>query len=91
MDALQFAGGIVAQRTANARHLQTMRKAVVNKNASGQREHLGLVLQAAEGRRENQAVVIALKFGAMFFHIMMLNLSAGALRRNEAQPVHTAS
>ena len=37
----------------------------MHKDAARQRKHLCLVLHAAEGRREDQAVIVALKLGAV--------------------------
>lgn len=38
-----------------------MSKSVVDENGSGEREDLGFVLEASEGGRENEAVVVPLK------------------------------
>ena len=44
----QQSRAVVAQRASYAGHLEAMRESVVHKDASWQREHLRLVLQAAE-------------------------------------------
>ena len=56
--------------------------------AARQREYLGLVLQAAEGRREDQAVVVALKVGAGVAPLVVVLLHAEAFGGDEAVPVH---
>lgn len=53
---------IVAQRAAYTRYFQTVSEPVVDKNAAWKREDLRLVLQSPEWCRENQAIVIPLKF-----------------------------
>ena len=55
----ELSNDIVAQRHTHTGHLQRVREAVVYEDAAGQRKHLCLVLQSAEGSRENQAVVVA--------------------------------
>jgi hypothetical protein len=42
-----------------------MCEAVVYENGTGKRKDLGLVLQPTKRRRENQAVVVALKLRAL--------------------------
>ena len=51
----------------------------MNENAARQREHLGLVLHPAEGRGEDEAVEIALKFCTLFGRITMGVFFAEAL------------
>lgn len=75
----EMAHHIDAQRATNARHLQAVCQSVMNENAARQREHLGLVLHPSEGRREDEAVEIALKFGALFGRITMGVFFAEAL------------
>ena len=57
----QLFGHIIAQRHAHAGHLKRVGEAVMHEDATWQRKHLRLVLQSAEGCRENQAVVVAFK------------------------------
>ena len=81
MAADQQACHIVAQRTAHARHLQAVRQPVVHKDAARQGKHLRLVLQAAEGGGEDQAVVVALKFRTVLGVVAVILLQAQALGR----------
>jgi hypothetical protein len=60
----------------------------VDKDASGQWKNLGLVLQAAERCGENQAVVVALKLGSVFFPDFMQSFQSETLVRYELFPVH---
>jgi hypothetical protein len=48
----------LAQRAPDGGHFQAMGEAVVDEDGPGKREDLGLVLQAAEGRRKNDTVVV---------------------------------
>ena len=63
----QLAADVVAQAAPHAAHLQRVGQAVVYEDASRQGEHLGLVLQSAEGGRENESVEIALELRAVVF------------------------
>ena len=56
---------VIAQRTAHTGHFEAVGKAVVDEDAAWKRKHLGLVLKAAEGCREDEAVVVAVEFGAV--------------------------
>ena len=73
------AGDVVAQRHAHARYFQAVGEAVVYEDAARQREYLRLVLQPAECRREDEAVVIALEFRAIVVAFGMLMLLSEAL------------
>jgi hypothetical protein len=44
---------------ADRSYFETMRKPVVDEDRAGQGEHLGLVLEAPEGRGEDDAIVIS--------------------------------
>jgi len=65
-----------------------MGKAVVDKDASGKRKNLSLVLQPAEGSRENQPVIIALKFAAIISSCSVIRFLSEALCREKLIPVH---
>jgi hypothetical protein len=60
----------------------------VDEDASGQRKNLGFILQAAERCGENQAVVVALKLGSVFFPDFMQSFQSETLVRYELFPVH---
>ena len=79
---------VVAQRHSHARHLQTVCETVVNEDASRQREHLSLVLHAAEGSRENQTVVVALELAAVVMALYVAVFLSEALVRNQFFPIH---
>ena len=65
-------GYVVTYRHAHTRHFQTVGETVVDEDAARQREDLRLVLQSAECRREDEAVVIALEFRAVIVALSML-------------------
>ena len=81
------AAHVVAQTTAHAAHLQAVCEPVVYEDASRQREHLRLVLQAAERSGEDEAVVIALELGAVIALRLSVLLSK-AFARQELFPLH---
>ena len=56
---------VVAERHAHGGHFERVGEAVVHEDAARQGEHLRLVLQAAEGCREDETVVIALELRAV--------------------------
>ena len=70
---------VIAQRHAHARHLQTVRESVVHEDAARQGKHLRLVLQPAEGRREDETVVVAFELGAVIVPLGMFVFLAEAL------------
>ncbi len=70
---------VVTQGHAHARHLQTVGKPVVYEDAAWQRKHLRLVLQTAEGRGEDETVVVAFELGAVVVPLSMLVFLAEAL------------
>lgn len=84
----KFFGHIVAQGASYTGYLQTMCEAVVNEDASREREYLCFVLQSAEWCREYQTVVIALKFSAIVLVGGVVLLHAQSFVRNELLPVH---
>jgi hypothetical protein len=65
-----------------------MGKTVMHKNAARQREHLGLVLQPAEGCRENETVIIPEKSRAVILMGGLNTLHAQTLCRNKSLPIH---
>ena len=72
-------GYVVTYRHAHTSHFQTVGEAVVYEDAARQREHLRLVLQSAECRREDETVVIALEFRAVIMALSMLVLLSETL------------
>ena len=72
----ELACHITAQRHAHTRHLQTVSKTVMHKDAARQREHLRFVLQATEGGGKNQTVVVALELGPVVMALTVLRLLA---------------
>ena len=58
---------VVAEASAYACYFEGVGEAVVDEDAAGQWEHLGFVLQAAEGGGENEAVVVSFEFCAVVF------------------------
>ena len=84
----QQAGYVAAQRHADAGHLQRVGQTVVHKDTARQGEHLCLVLQAAEGRRENQPVVVALELRAVVVPLQVPLLLSQPLVRYQLLPVH---
>ena len=75
MTLQQESAHVVAQTAAHAAYLQTVCESVMHKDASWQGEHLRLVLQTSEGSREDQAVIIALKFRAVVLAVWLSLLS----------------
>ena len=61
----QFGGDGVGHRLAHRADLERVGQAVVDEDGAREREHLRLVLKAAEGRREHQSVVVAAEVGAL--------------------------
>lgn len=82
---------VVAERHAHACHLQTVSEAVMYENAARQREHLSLVLHAAERRREYQPVVVALKLRAVVVPYGVARLLSESFVRYKLFPVHHLS
>ena len=60
----EFAGHIGAERAPHTSHFEAMREAIVYEDTAWQREDLRLVLHTAEGRGEDEAVVVAQKLCA---------------------------
>jgi hypothetical protein len=60
----------------------------VNEDASRQREHLSLVLHAAERSRENQTVVVAFELAAVVMALYVAVFLSEALVRNQFFPIH---
>ena len=48
-----------------------MSQAVMNKDITGKRKNLRLVLQPAEGGGEDQPIIIALEVGALMFALVI--------------------
>ena len=57
-----------------------MGQTVVDEDVSRKGKHLRLVLQPAEGRREDQPIVVALKIGALVLPLV-IGLHAEAFAR----------
>ncbi len=81
-------GNIISERHSHARHLQTVGKAVMYKDAAGQRKHLGLVLHTAEGCRKYQTVVVTFEFATVVMSLNVSFLLSEALVGNKLLPVH---
>ena len=71
MSLQKGAAHVVAKGASHTAHLQRVSQAVMDENASRQREHLCLVLQTAKRCREYQAVIVALEFRTVI-HTMLL-------------------
>ena len=56
-------GNFVGHRFADRGDFERVGQTVVDKDTAGQRKNLGLVLEAAEGRREDEPVEIAAEIG----------------------------
>ena len=83
MAVAEDAPHVVAERHAHAGHLQGMGEAVVNEDAARQGEHLCLVLQPAEGSREDEAVVVALELRSVVVALGVAILLPESLVGNE--------
>ncbi len=79
---------VVAQRHSHARHLQAVCQAVMHEDAARQGEHLGLVLHPAEGRREDEAVVVALELAAVVVPLYVAVFLSQPFVGYELLPVH---
>ena len=75
-------------RQTGGRHFERVRQAVVDKNATRERKHLSLVLHAPKGRRKDEAIVVALEFGALFGGMLVAIFFAQTARRDEIVPIH---
>ena len=64
-----------------------MGKTVVHKDASGKGEHLGFILQTAEGCGEDEAVVVALKLRTVVA-VLLLGFEAETLAAQKLYPIH---
>jgi hypothetical protein len=53
---------VITQATSHTAHLQTVCQTVMNKDTARKGKYLRLILQTPEWGRENQAVIITLKF-----------------------------
>ena len=90
-NTLQGSRHVVAKRHAHTRHFERVSQSVVHEDAARQREHLCLVLHAAEGRREDKAVVVALELRAVVVALRVAQLLSETLVRYELLPVHCHS
>ena len=86
--AQQFAGGIGAKGTAYAGYFERVGETVVDKNTAGQGEYLGLVLHPTKGGREDEAVVVALKFSATFGHLVDREGLSEPFSGHQLLPIH---
>jgi hypothetical protein len=64
-----------------------MRQTVVDKNAAGQGENLGLVLKTSERGRKDNTVIIALKFCTVILALWLVFLPQ-TLVGQELLPIH---
>src|SRR5437879_1145755 len=79
----------LAQRAAYRGDLKRMGEAIVHEDRAGQGKHLCLILQSAKGGGEYDAVVVADVGSAGGVGVGVLaGTIAGALRAEEALPVH---
>lgn len=65
VECLEFSDHVCTERHAHTGHLQAMGEPVVYEDGAREREHLGLVLESAERRGEDETVVVALEFRAV--------------------------
>ena len=65
-----------------------MGEAVVHKDAARQGEYLCLVLQTAEGSREDESVVVAFEFATVVVSLGMAFLLSEPLIGNQLLPLH---
>ena len=65
-----------------------MSETVMYKNTSRERKHLGFVLHAAEWRRENKSVVVALEFSAIVMPLGVMVFLTESLVGYKLLPVH---
>jgi hypothetical protein len=87
MKRKQFTAYIIAQTTSHAADFQTMCQTVMDKNAAGQRENLGLVLKTSERGRKDNTVIIALKFCTVILALWLVFLPQ-TLVGQELLPIH---
>ena len=78
---------IIAQAPPHTTHLETVCKAIVYKNAARQRENLGFVLQATEGRRKDKSVIVALELRTVITPLLHF-LLAKAFAGKQLLPLH---
>ena len=79
---------VVTQRPSHAGHFERVRQSVVHEDAAGEGKHLSLVLESAEGSREDETVVVALKFCAVVLALNVQMFLSEAFVGNELLPVH---
>ena len=80
---------VVAQRHAHTGHFERMRQSVMHEDTAGQGEHLCLVLQAPEGSRENQTVVVALEFRTVVVPFGVSILLSETFGSDKYFPIHS--
>ena len=68
--------------------LEAMREPVVHEDAPWQRKHLRLVLQSAEGSREDEPVIVAQEIRAVITALIAIRLHPQPLGRYQRSPVH---
>ena len=79
---------IAPKRHAYTCYLKTVGKAVVYKDASRERKHLGLVLKSAKWSRKNQSVVVAFELRPLVFPVRVEMLLPEPFIRNKLFPIH---
>src|SRR5690606_63176 len=78
-----------SQRTTYRGNLQAVREPIVHKYGSRQRKNLCFILKSAKRGRENQTVIISLKFRTCIQMIMGFTmLVSPPFSRNKLFPVH---
>ena len=88
MLAQERIGNGVAKAAPDACHFERVGETVVHEYASWQWKYLSFVLQSSERRREDEAVVVALKFGTVVFVFCVNCLLSESFVGYELLPVH---
>jgi hypothetical protein len=88
MLAQERIGNGVAKAAPDACHFERVGETVVHEYASWQWKYLSLVLQSSERRREDETVVVALKFGTVVFVFCVNCLLSESFVGYELLPVH---
>ena len=84
----QFPTHVCPKRTSHRRNFQTVSQSVVNEYTARKGKHLCLVLHPPKCCRENETIVVSLKFRAALgkqFGLVFFTVSFG---RNESLPIH---
>ena len=82
---------VSSQGASNAGNFEGMGEAIVHKDTAGEGKNLRFVLQPAEGGREDESVVVALKLSALFVGRTLGVLLSPTRRGDELIPFHIAN